>query len=612
MDSNRDSNEESPYMSMKKESPYVSMKRVTTTSPESCNDDVRKHGQFKPPVPSPRPGRLQNANPPIVCDICRQEGERIIAVGWCTQCMGHFCNTCKRAHCLSKVSRHHKFLELNGDAQKDDAMVKEIQLKKDIVCELHPGKVLSHYCLDDEALICDFCCRSNHTKHHYIDIEDVASDALKQEDKLVTIIKKRIGDCDKEIDNSMDDISTVIQSKDDFLIKVNEERKSMHETLDAHFNKIEHEGNGSHDAAIAKIQIHQKMVRLEKFNSESVLNQLTTAKAKHHPVQIVKSSNEIKRTLEEWRHVLPRLSSEPLNISTFQPGVLDMTKLAQVISRTLQGSQRLCEPCIHRIGPLYDKKPGYKALIDISIGGKGDLAVLNIDSSNSAQYQMATYDLDTITVKKTVYGLFHGLCTLNTGCYALTDHANKCIAVYDANLEHQRNIAINMFKDPWGICEGSAGEIMVTDTGSKSVSHIDSSYGSVVSSISPGILNCSWPWYVAINSEGMVIISDDYKNCVKGVGKKGETKFIYGGKGQGQGQLKGPAGVCVDPLDNIIIADNGNDRVHLLDPKGNFIRFVLTSADKFKGPMCVAIDKKGNLIVGSHDGDICRITYLTQ
>ena len=86
----------------------------------------------------------------------------------------------------------------------------------------------------------------------------------------------------------------------------------------------------------------------------------------------------------------------------------------------------------------------------------------------------------------------------------------------------------------------------------------------------------------------------------------GEFQSKFGERGGGDGDLEMPWGICIDPQDNIYVADWGNNRVQKFAPTGELlVKFEgsSTGVGSLKGPSGVAVDSDGDVYVtdwGNH------------
>lgn len=66
-----------------------------------------------------------------------------------------------------------------------------------------------------------------------------------------------------------------------------------------------------------------------------------------------------------------------------------------------------------------------------------------------------------------------------------------------------------------------------------------------------------------------------------------------GGVGSNSENLFEPKGVCVDNMDNIIVADSGNRCIKCFSRSGKFLRILLCCNDQSKRPINVALTRNG-------------------
>ena len=70
--------------------------------------------------------------------------------------------------------------------------------------------------------------------------------------------------------------------------------------------------------------------------------------------------------------------------------------------------------------------------------------------------------------------------------------------------------------------------------------------------------------------EEKFIVTDKNNNCVKVFDGKGQFLYKFGEKGNGDGQLNQPYGLCVDKHNNVLICDWENNRVQQFTLEGTF------------------------------------------
>ncbi|XP_078581783.1 uncharacterized protein LOC144865109 [Branchiostoma floridae x Branchiostoma japonicum] len=149
--------------------------------------------------------------------------------------------------------------------------------------------------------------------------------------------------------------------------------------------------------------------------------------------------------------------------------------------------------------------------------------------------------------------------------------------------------------------------ILITQTTGQSVSDV---HGKVLvfrpDGIRVGTLSrqqrMKYPWYVTVDGEGNIAVSDLKNHCVYVYTRDGQ--FQFGGEGSGEGQLNEPHGICTDRAGNIVIADNRNRRVEMFDKTGKFLKHITTDLN---WPKAVTMATQGQLVVTYWDDHLVGI-----
>ena len=117
----------------------------------------------------------------------------------------------------------------------------------------------------------------------------------------------------------------------------------------------------------------------------------------------------------------------------------------------------------------------------------------------------------------------------------------------------------------------------------------------------------SFPLSIAVNKVNKDIYICDHDGMPSTHGKimafGDDGQFLYEYLGQDSPESPWyhpftPVEVCTDTMGHIFITDNANDRVHLLDRKGQFISYILTSEQGMNHPNTIDVDGEGYIWVG--------------
>nr|XP_036226017.1 protein wech isoform X1 [Bactrocera oleae] len=108
------------------------------------------------------------------------------------------------------------------------------------------------------------------------------------------------------------------------------------------------------------------------------------------------------------------------------------------------------------------------------------------------------------------------------------------------------------------------------------------------------------PWGVCVNKLGHILITDRLNHNVQVFGANGEFLFSFGLKGKSGGQFNAPAGICVDKSGRIIVADKNNHRIQVFSSGGKYLLSfgrLGTKCGEFKFPFDVTVNTKLQIAV---------------
>ncbi|CAH1800132.1 unnamed protein product [Owenia fusiformis] len=594
----------------------------------------------------------------IECDTCMQGEEHSSAVARCVECAEYLCETCQKYHGRMRSTKSHKCIKLTGDLEKDSKIVIDSLVHRNIECPKHTDQPLKFYCKTHKTPVCRDCCMTDHSGHPCVNIEDVAKEELHKISTVIGLAIQKKDLLESKLRTAFNLTEIQGEKFKTLLRSIKSDRRAAQDELNKHFKKLESDAKDLQNKTVKQIKSHTSGIEHQKGVTESTLHHITSLQKYGHPIEIINSRADVEQTLQNWSAISSTSDLDALEkdiqIVRYKHRCLDTTKLGHIISTTdnahtnrasvtsikhkrkkmehkrspklctcfrnlhrtknledngtLSAIPKQCTPKVYRTEHLVDisDTSELSAIQGLCVGKSQQIVVSEMPNDEESRIVMYVNNGTTLNkhTAKEING--NGVCSVKDNYYAVAGQMNKCVAIYNEDLVQERSIW--RFENPSRICVNSDGELIISDPEAKCMYIVDYNDGSTLATIGTGQLDSVRD--LATNSTYAVIASDYEANCVKMFNRKGDLKLSYGTKGNGDHQLNYPCGLSIDSQGNIIIADCHNSRIHMLDPRGKFIKYLLTPEDNVNCPVVLAIDHNGDLLVGTDSGDLHFIKYM--
>jgi DNA-binding beta-propeller fold protein YncE len=195
----------------------------------------------------------------------------------------------------------------------------------------------------------------------------------------------------------------------------------------------------------------------------------------------------------------------------------------------------------------------------------------------------------------------YGVCVGASGQVVVTDGGNGKIFLIDQEKKKSKEIVSageTKLGEPVAVAIGAEGDFYVADSALGLLLHFDSR-GGFKSAIGPDQL--TRPTGLALDLErGRLIVTDTYSHMLWILDLDGKVLLSIGGRGSGDGQFNYPTHVSVSSSGDIFVSDALNHRIQVFTPEGEMKTAFGEPGDglgAFNRPKGVAIDSKGHIYV---------------
>ncbi|XP_048765935.2 E3 ubiquitin-protein ligase Midline-1-like [Ostrea edulis] len=547
----------------------------------------------------------RSAQEVLLCDLC----ETVPLQSHCELCNINLCVNCAVNH-LSDSSKRHKVVPFLHRKPTPNYHK----------CPDHADKQCKHYCEKCGIPVCSTCALfGKHKGHEISDILEKLSAKTESLQKDLEELEKRMYPRYEKMASDVETEKAELERKYGKLTTdADEQGEILHREITAIVNRRKSaiaEMKTKHLDALHKNteEITQKMAELKQIMSD------LKSMLKSNDVSLTstyKSRNSEFRTLPpKVRVTAPSLSPQKINKDQLNEmfGSLSPLSINTEHGDTMKSAEAVSSPPVK---PLLDE-PRVTATIDT---GYPPCSV-----SCLSEDQVWTCGINN-TMK-----LLNLQSKLLTSIQTKSGNTPTDIAVTrDGDLVYTDSNTINLIKNkqiqtvitlqgwvPLYVCCTAANNLLVTMTSddreqSKVVRYSGSTEKQSIQFddqgrplYSSGGYNIK---YLSENKNLDICVADYNASAVVVVNQSGKLRFRYTGHPSNTKQSFNPYGITTDSQSHILTADYLNDRIHILDQDGQFLRYIHCD---LLGPYGLCVDIRDNLFVAEcRTAKVKTIQYL--
>ena len=544
------------------------------------------------------------------CEVCEKKTG---ATKTCMKCRVILCPQCACAHGGIETELGHKAHPISTH----------------MFCTDHQDKCVVFHCLTCSHTVCPPCAIGKHSDHNLEDIDTAGEKA-----------RKRLLDVRNEMDNNTSEetarnalkrtLEKANEIQTSFKLSINELKSSL-AALAAKVDKVSEEVNAKLDADIKLLEMMSTDMSDYMESKASLRDHITyLTEAASSPEVVAREKELPKYDRNTYKQVISKQVIELPELGSTLSDVRAQVDRYQKDLDIMYTKHNLDSPYTVHGKPLQDLKK-------VTTIHAGDTTYgLAVDSKRE---RLIVRRRDN-TAPITVYD-FQGqqLQVLGTGVTGICDgsYRSQSVAidtkrdVYILPTSHGSLVTMDMTgmvkdtitvtnADLQGVCYTDQ-DICVTSSASTTphmVYLVNPVNKQTMATLAPNppfnrpLYVSSGQFISGTDTNPEVIVSDRRNHCIKVLDYDGRPLHTYGkegNKGQGEGQLSGPFGVCTDPGGRIIVCDWSNNRVVSFWSEGDKDKCE-TLLDKVtlggkNYPRCTVCDLVSRrLFVGYDDGTI--------
>ena len=195
-----------------------------------------------------------------------------------------------------------------------------------------------------------------------------------------------------------------------------------------------------------------------------------------------------------------------------------------------------------------------------------------------------------------------GIAYLNDDEIRVADDCNDCIQQFNVQTGNfvksfgKKGTGDGEFENPVSVCMDGEGHVVVADCYNNRIQVLtkDGKPVSKFGDSGPGELSVPTG---CIYHKNMFIVCDNDNHCLKVFDSSGKFLYKIGEKGEADGQLSNPWGLCVEKYgnsQNLLVCDSSNGRIQQFTVEGRFTGKTVT---KLQDPTEIATTPDGRILV---------------
>ncbi|XP_048748341.2 E3 ubiquitin-protein ligase TRIM36-like [Ostrea edulis] len=526
----------------------------------------------------------------LLCDLCETDPLQYCCehydINLCTDCVSKHLSNYSKKHKIAPYHLHRKFTP------------------KYSKCLKHAEKDCEMYCESCHIPVCTTCISSGKHKGHDL------SDILEKLGSKKQRIQKDLEELENKIYPRYTEISSAVQTEKaqvetnygklattadqqgevwhrEVTAIVNKRKADIVETKTKHISILDKQAD---EITHRMTEINQVILEMKNILDTNDISLTSTYKSRN---------DEFNKLPPTIKVTLPNLSPPTINTKTLNEIFGSLTSLSVTTVKPLLDEPRVTAT----IDTGYNRLLSVSCLSEDQVWTRGDnntMKLLNLQSK-------------LLTSIQTKSGRRPGdIAVTRDGYLVYTDYHGNTINLIK-NKQIQTVITLQGWR-PLYVCCTAGNDLLVTmvsdDKQSKVVRYSGSTEKHSIQFDDQGrpLYSSGGCKYLSENRNLDICVADYGASAVVVVNLSGKLRFRYTGHPSNTGELFHPVGITTDSQSHILTADYYNNRIHILDQDGQFLRYIHCDLDS---PLGLCVDIRDNLFVAEwRTAKVKKIQYL--
>jgi hypothetical protein len=254
----------------------------------------------------------------VYCQPCDEEGTRLPAHGYCTDCKEHLCQTCFTAHKINRLSKQHTLLDATSMPQvlQQPSTPIHTGLSDDLTlpCPKHPKEMIKFYCNDHSEFLCSVCVTLEHqaTSCNVNYIPDIAGDIL--DSKEYEIILNAVNTTSDKFQQILKDVKDMTHKSNSSLKDALDDIKKFRQEINQRLDVLERQAE---DAAKVIEQENNKHQKAVETTCEDITKSLKISSDKIKQLNTTKQADKLFIDLKLAEKTIKDMEGKLLTLSSF-------------------------------------------------------------------------------------------------------------------------------------------------------------------------------------------------------------------------------------------------------------------------------------------------------